>query len=205
MSTRRVVPPGSAVPAKGALRFLYQRALEDNIDWKASAFWQKFFQEEFPSPAYSVLYQQSPDESKLMVDIMVLNHGQNNGAVAVLVVQCTQESDADIKRLERATLDAAQRYLDHSGQRLVYAMSTSHVRARAWLVQHSPLMKLEPLFGADAGCRSEYVDAGGSDGYLMSKCCSFLRGETSLEEIVGGHVENHVEIDEGVYLPWGIS
>lgn len=175
---------GSVVPHSGPLRYLYDTAQADDIEWKDSAFWQKFMQIEFNSQdRYSVLAEQSPDGSRRRVDLTVLEHGHYGETITLIVLEARRRGNSDIGKLETDTLDAATRYLTFSGAAVVYAMSTWGTKARCWYVQRAPSMELVPMFGEGKGSRREYVDADSSKGFMIAHSCRYIRGEIEWEDI----------------------
>jgi hypothetical protein len=123
----------SVVPATGVLRKLLEDASQD-IEYKASAFWQIFLQRAFHDDDFIVVCEYSPDESRRRVDIVVKRYDADHHNLTAMIFVEVKRKGGSIKTCEEQALDAALRAIDGYNLQAVYAMTARGLSFRCWIV-----------------------------------------------------------------------
>ncbi|KEY63893.1 hypothetical protein S7711_11565 [Stachybotrys chartarum IBT 7711] len=158
-----------------ALEFLYNESLNDDIEYKDSAFWQHYLILKFPpNERYIVSHEHSPDnKDRQRVDIKVRYLDPHaNTAITLLMTECKRKGTSKFKELEPQLSRYAESYFNaNPSAEYVYGMTVWGIKARVWTA--SPVWKerhghyilkeviLEPSFGpATLNDKNSYIDAG---------------------------------------------
>lgn len=146
---------------KPVLQLLLQQALQHDIEYKASLFWQIFLQFSFPlDENFIVGCEQAPDrqDSRTRVDIVVLYFDLvMNTLISVLFVEVKRRGTAELRNVENQVLKAALEALDSDPTQEVFAMTAWGLCFRLWRVDKKS-RQLVALHGQQRlASRSNYI------------------------------------------------
>lgn len=147
---------------------LYQRALGHDIEFTASAFWQAKLLSEFGlKDGYAVLCEQSPDDNdRSRIDQLVYRLTSDGLLAQLCLIEGKRRGAGSkhIREAENQALLGALKNLEHTGQKVVHAMTYWSTHFRVWRVR-SAVRTLEPMDGGTdtEGDRKSYLDINDSN------------------------------------------
>ncbi|KAH7308628.1 hypothetical protein B0I35DRAFT_483157 [Stachybotrys elegans] len=168
------------------LVFLYQNAVQDNIEYKVSAFWQHYLALKFPpEKRYIISHEHSPDNrSRRRVDILVQHlFPDPSVATTILMTECKRRCNSKFNDLEKQLLGYAESYFRANPNiGAVGGMTVWGTKARVWTLEANwnrdgVVAVFIPRFGpCTSNDKAWYIDAGHVESWYIEEAVCEMTG-----------------------------
>ncbi|KJZ70293.1 hypothetical protein HIM_10300 [Hirsutella minnesotensis 3608] len=162
---------------------LYQEVHGHDIEYKAKNFWQNILIRQFPwNLNYTVNSEVSPDgDDRTRVDLSIGQiREEHHQTLLFLEAKRTGQGNALIHEAEEQLERGAKKFLEKSGSRLLYGMTTWGTKARCWIFERRSggSFKKTPFYGKyQENLKDTYIDAHSERAYYISLFFSIVRDE----------------------------
>jgi hypothetical protein len=175
------------VPTTGIIRKFYEEALEYEIEFTSSAFWQIWLQRAFYElDIYGFVCEYSADQSRKRTDTAMRRYDPDHHTLSSMKWHEAKRPGVGSREVERQAQDVCQRCIINENLLFIYAMTTIGLSFRLWRVDKND-MQLRPFTIEGFDVPDRYIQADSDDAWIMN---------TFVE-----HVKAHVPLRDAGILP----